>query len=797
MPHDLRLAIRGLLKSPIFTAVTVATLALGLGATTAIFSVLHGVLLNPLPIEDPDGVVYLRESRLPQFPSFSVAPGNFLTWRRETSTFASMAAVTLSTAVVTGLAEPERIQAGRASAELFPLLGIRPVLGRFYRAEEDRPEAERVIVLSEPFWRSRFGGLASAIGRSLTMNGQPHSVIGVAPGSTAPIFGEVQAWVPIAFTAKEQELHGSHYLRAYGRLKPGLTLRQAEADLDRVARQLEAAFPDSNGGWRVLTSPLSEFLVRNVRTAIVAISIAVILVLLIVCANVAALSLARAMGRQRELALRVALGAERRRLVREMVTEGFVLALAAGVLGLGVAFGILRALVAFGPATIPRLSEVGLNAIVVSFAGALALITPLLFSVLPALQASRIDARENLTAGGRTVRTALRVRTRAALVIGQISLALMLLVGCTLLVRSFVRVLSVEPGFDPQHALTAGLSLPSQNYPGRADRVLFQTQLLERLAALPGVTAVGLSQSLPLGSDMVASLTFEGRPRVADADRPSANFYAVSGGFFEAMGIRLIRGRTIDDGDRDGAPRVAVINETFARRFYPGEDPIGRRFIISQGPDDLREIVGIVADTKQYGLAADTPAQVYESYQQQPFSGVSLVLRTAADPAAMVSGLRACVRALDRDQPLGRVETLQASVDRSLGPQRFSLALFGAFAGVALLLASLGLYGLVAYTVGQRTPEIGLRLALGAKPSEVVALVVQQSLMLGAIGTVIGLVAAFAAARLMTGLLFQTSPNDAATYVAVPIVLLAVIALASLIPARRAARVDPVVTLRP
>jgi putative ABC transport system permease protein len=797
MRHDLRLAVRGLLKSPIYTFVTVATLALGLGATTAIFSVVHGVLLNPLPVEAPDRVLYIRESRLPQFPSFSVAPGHFVAWRRDTTSFASMAAVATSAVVVTGLGEPERIRADRATADLFPLLGVTPIAGRVFTADEDRPGGEPVVVLGEGYWRRRFGGDATAVGRTIALNGRLHTIVGVVPASLTPILGEVNAWTPIAFSAQDEALHGSHFLRAYGRLKPGVELRTAQADLDRVAVQLEAAFPDSSTGWRTLSDPLPEFLVRNVRTALIALSAAVLLVLLVVCANVASLSLARGLSRQRELAVRVALGAERGRIVREMLTEGFVLAATAGLCGLAIAWAILRTLVAFGPTTIPRLAEVGLNPTVLLFAAVLALAAPAFFSLLPAIQSSRGSLRDALTAGGRTVRTTLRARTRAALVVGQISVALVLLIGCTLLVRSFMRLVDVDPGFNPQQAFAAGLQLPAEKYPTPADRVRFQALLMDRVAALPGVVAVGLSQSLPLVSDMVASLEFEGRAPVAASDRPSANIYSVSGKFFDAMGIRLIRGRTIDDRDRADAPRVVVVSETFARRFYPGEDPIGRRILITQGPNDLREIIGIVADTKQYGLAADTPAQVYESFQQQPFSSVSLVVRTAGDPATISAGVRASVSALDPDQPLGRVQLLQDVVDTSLGSQRFSLALFTAFAAVALLLASLGLYGLVAYTVSQRTPEIGLRLALGARPADVMRLIVRQALSLGLVGIACGLAAAFGASRLMTSLLFETSPSDTVTYVAVPAVLLAVIVAASVVPARRASLVDPAVTLRP
>jgi len=796
MLHDLRLGLRGLRHNPVFSIVAVTILALGLGATTAIFSVVQGVLLRPLPIAEPDRVIYLRESRLPQFPSFSVSPGNFVTWRRETRTFETMAAIGGSFLILTGGGEPERLRADRVTADLFPMLGVTPLAGRFFRTDEDKPGADGVVVLSEGLWRRRFGADPAILGRSLTLSDRPYTVIGVAPVSIATVIGESQIWVPMAFDDKEAALFGSHYLRALGRLKAGVSLREAAADLDRIALQLETAYPGSNRGWRVLSTPLLDFLVRNVRSALIMLAVAVAIVLAIVCANVASLTLARGMARQRELAVRVALGAGRSGLVRTMLAESVILSIVAGSLGLAVAFGILRAVTALASTSLPRGNELGLNAPVVLFAVALVALAPFVFGLLPAIQVSRTDLRESLAAGGRSVRTALKARTRAALVIGQIALALVLLVGCTLLVRSFVRLLDVDPGFDPRGAISVALALPQPKYPQPADRVRFESRLLERLAALPGVQAAGLTQSMPLSNDYVASLEFEGRPRVDDADRPSANFYSISAGYFRAMGIRVIKGRGIDDRDRDGAPRVAVINETFARRFYPNEDPIGRRIIVTQGNDDLREIVGIVADTKQYGLSEPNPPQVYESYQQQPFSSVEVVVRTAADPALLTASVRSAVRELDPDQPIGRTIALQQLLDNSVGSQRVSLALFTAFAGVALLLASVGLYGLVAYTVSQRTEEIGVRLALGARQTDVLRLVLRQAMTLAAIGSAVGLAASLGAARLMRSLLFETSPTDLASFVVVPVVLLAVTLVAAAVPARRASRVDPLVTRR-
>jgi len=525
-------------------------------------------------------------------------------------------------------------------------------------------------------------------------------------------------------------------------------------------------------------------------------SAAVALVLLVACANIASLLLARGLSRQREMAVRSALGAQRGRLVREHVFEGLALSLTAGPLGVGVAWGLLRGMLAMAPPAMPQVAELGLDGPALAFCTVLACASPLAFSLLPALQLSRTDMRDSLSAGGRTLQPALRVRTRAALVIGQLALALVLLVGSSLLVRSFVRLLEVDPGFDATNGLVVSIRLPTQRYPEAEQRIDFQNRLLEQLATLPGVTAVGLSQSVPLVSDYVTGIEIEGRPPVDPTDAPTTNFYAVSPGFFEAMGIRLLRGRGIEDRDRAGAPRVVVINESLARRFYAGSDPIGQRVKISQDWPDFRQIVGVVADTKQYGLAAETTAQSYESFQQHGFAGVEVVIRGAIDSSTFSGAIRAAVHRLDPDQPVGRMIPMARLLEPSLGPPRFSLALVGVFAGMGLLLAAASLYGLVAYSVRQRTVEIGVRMAMGARPGDVLRLVVGQAMALALCGVAIGGVSAYGAARLMRAMLFETSPNDVATFVMMPLVLLATVILASALPARRAARIDPAAALR-
>ena len=797
MWNGLRVAYRGLWRTKSFAAIAVLTLTLGMGASTAVFSVVNTVLLRPLPFAEPDRLVVLRESKLPQLPSFSIAPGNFMSWRAGNDSFERMAAIEGVGLNLTGSGEPETLPAARVSADLFVMLGIRPVIGRFFTADDDRPGAEGVVVLSEALWRGRFGGEPRVLGRVLTLSGRPYTVVGVAPGSLNVVSGDtVGVWVPIALGADLSTVHGSHFLRAVGQLKRGSGLEAARADLERVALRLEAEFPDSNQGWRVLVTPLHDYLVRNVQSALTMLGGAVALVLLVVCANVASLMLARGVSRQKELAVRSALGAERGRLVREQLLEGLALAIAAGPMGMLVAWALLRGILALAPPVMPGTAAIGLDGQALAFGLLLTCVLPVVFGLLPALQLSRTDLRDSLSASGRQLQPAMRARTRAALVISQLALALVLLVGSSLLVRSFARLLDVDPGFDASNGLVVRIQLPPQRYPEPAQRVEFGRRLLAQLATLPGVSAVGLTQSLPLVSDYVTGIEFEGRAPVDPTTAPTTNFYAVSPGFFEAMGIRLVRGRGIEDRDRAGAPRVVVINESLARRYFPGVDPIGQRMKVAQDSPDFREIVGIVADTKQYGLAADTSAQSYESFEQHGFSGTEIVIRGAVDAASFGGPIRAAVHQLDPDQPVGRMMPIGQLLDPSLGPPRFSLALVGTFAGIGLLLAATSLYGLVAYTVRQRTSEIGVRMALGARGGDVVWLVVRQALVLAAAGVSVGAAAAYGAARLMRAMLFETSPGDAATFVLMPIALLAVVVLASSLPARRATRIDPASTLR-
>jgi putative ABC transport system permease protein len=796
MGQDVRYALRTLRGRPTFLLAVVFALALGIGASTAIFTVVNSVLLRPLPFAEPHRLMYLIESKLPQFPEFSVAPGNFLEWQAQSSTFESMAAYGNRAFDLTGAGEPERFRGDRATVNLFSLLGVRPVIGRDFRPEEDTPGGPPVVLLSYGLWQRRFGGDRSVVGRVISLNGLNHTVVGIMPAAMQALRPDTALWVPMAFTERERQQYGSHFLRAIGRLKPGVSLAQAGADLETIARRLEAEHPEEDKGWRVLAAPLDRYYVRNVRPALLILLGAVGLVLLVACANVANLFLARGMGRQKELAIRSALGAGRARILRQLLTESVVLAIVGGSVGLGLAHWLLRALLALAPAALPRAANIGLDLPAVTFALALSTLTPLLFGLLPSLQVSRTDLSDALNAGGRTGHAGIRRRTRRALIITEIALATILLVGSSLLVRSFNRLQQVDPGFIPSQAVIANLALPERKYPEPADAYRFYHQLIERVSHLPGARAAGVTASLPFVSDYVGSVTIEGRPPVAPTDLPPTNYYSVSPDYFRAMGIRLLRGRLFTEQDGPGAPRVGIINETFPKRLFPGEDPIGKRVKVSMGHEEWQEVVGIVADTKHYSLTRDTTNQFYEPYGQLSFSIMTLVVRTDSTPAGVAPALRDAVRALDPDLPIGQLRALDDLLAQSIGPQRFSALLLGTFAASALFLAVIGLYGALAYAVGQRTLEIGVRMALGAQSGNVLWMFLREGLSLALAGAAVGLAGALVLTRLMTAMLFGIEPTDPATLTLAPLALVVVALLASLIPAYRAMRTNAVMALR-
>lgn len=794
--QDLRYGIRMLLKNPGFSVVAVIALGLGIGANAAIFSVVNTVLLRPVPYADPDRLMVLRENEPPKFPEFSISPGNFLDWQKQNTFFEKLAAINGTAFILAGEgAEPERLRGARVSAGLFEMLGVNPIHGRTFLEEEDQPGHENVVILSSGLWKRRFASDPNAIGQPITLSGISYTIVGVLPPSFGFPDRETDVWAPVAFTARDAQAHGSHFLSVIGRLKPGATVEQARVEMSAIAGRLAEQYPDTNAGWGVDVFPMQEYDVRDIRPALLVLLCAVGLVLLIACANVANLLLARATARQKEIAIRTALGASRWRVARQLLTESILLALVGGAVGVLLAQWGIGSLLALAPQELPRVKDVTLDARVLGFTLLVTLLTGVIFGLVPALQSSTPNLNETLKEGGRGT-TGGHHRIRAGLVITEVALALVLLIGAGLLIRSFYRLQQVDPGFNSSNALAVTVSLPGRKYPQPEQRTAFFTQLIEKVSALPGVVAVGASQSLPIQGDFLLGFTIQGRPPYAPGEDPSTNYYSVSPDYFKSMGIPLLRGRVFTEQDRAGAPRVAIINEEMAKRYFPDEDPIGKRIHVTQGPEIFREIVGIVGDVKQYGLAQPTTLQTYEPSPQMQFSTMTLVVRAEGNVAPLGGAIRTQVLAIDKEQPISRIRPLEQVVSESVAKQRFSMLLLGIFAAVALILAAVGLYGVMSYSVTQRTHEIGIRTALGASQTDVLKLVVGQGVMLALAGVGIGLLSAFALTRLMVVLLFGISATDPLTFVAISAVLLLVALAACFVPARRATKVDPTIALR-
>jgi putative ABC transport system permease protein len=796
--QDLRYGARMLLKNPGFTSIAVITLALGIGANASIFSVVNAVLLRPLPFKEPERLIMIRETKLPQFPEFSVSPGNFLDWKRRNTVFERLVAINTPSFNLIGTGDPEQISGMRVTDGFFAMLGAKPELGREFLPEEDQPDRNNVVIFSHGLWQRRFGGDPKIINQTITLSGRIYTVIGVMPATFSFGGRETALWTPMGFTSDDAQNHGGHFLSAIGQLKPGATLEQARSEMSAIAGQLAQEYPDANAGWNVKLLPLQEFIVRSVETALLVLLGAVAFVLLIACANVANLLLARAAGREKEIAIRTALGAGRARIVRQLLTESALLALAGGVAGLLLAKWGTDLLLKLAPQNLPRMSDVSLDGRALAFTAAVTLLTGLIFGLVPALQASKPNLTETMKdAGGRgSTEGGRRQFVRGSLVVLEMASALLLLVGAGLLIKSFWRLQRIDPGFNPNNALTASVALPSRKYPEENQHSAFFQQLLEKVQALPGVQAAGASNVVPLGGDYVLGFVIEGRPPLPPGAGQSTNYYAVSADYFKAMGIPLLRGRVFTEQDTRNSTRVAVISESMAKRVFPNEDPIGKRIHVTNGPTVFREIVGIVGDVKHYGLDQDTTLQTYEPYTQQPFSFMTLVVRTAGDPTNLTSAIRNQVLSIDKEQPVSGVRTLEQRVSTSIAQQRFSMLLLGVFAAVAMVLAAVGIYGVLSYAAAQRTHEIGIRMALGARAGDVLKMVIGQGMKLTLAGVALGSGAALALTQLMRRLLFGVTAADPMTYVVIALSLTLVALFACWIPARRAAKVDPMVALR-
>jgi len=805
LAQDFRYGVRMLRRSPGFTAVAIVTLALGIGANTAIFSVVDAVLLRPLPFHDPDRLVMVWEDATHVgFPRNTPAPANYLDWKAQNHTFDDLAALRSRSFNLTGEGDPEQLDARAVTANMFPLLGVKPALGRTFLEAEDQPGAPNVAVVSYGLWQRRFGGEAALVGRPIHLNGEKYVVVGVMPaGFQFPEKG-TDVWTPMAFTGEERAARNSHYLRVVGRLKPGVSLERAQVDMDTIARRLQQDYPRSNTNVGALVITLREQMVgREIQSGLIVLLAAVGCVLLIASANVANLLLARAAGRRREIAVRAALGAGKARLARQLLTEGLALAALGGVAGVllaGWSFDFLSGLV---PGPLAGAAAVGLNGKVLGFTALASLLAAVFFGVAPVLQAGRVDLREALQEGGGRGAAGARLRgPLALLVISEVALAMVLLIGAGLLLQTFARLRGIDPGFRAGNLLTMTTALPRTKYAGLPQRAAFYEQVLARVRSLPGVASAGFVSFLPLTQrGGTQGFVIEGRPEPPPGEVVETNFRIVTPDYLRTMGIPLRHGRHLEDRDDAETLPVVVVNEAMARRHWPGENALGKRFRLggNESESPWLIIVGVAGDVRQMGLEVPGRAEMYVPYRQVApflFAPRDLAIRTAGDPLSLAAAVRREIWAVDKEQPVSRVRTMEEILEIEVSQRRFQTSLLTVFAALALLLAALGIYGVLAYGVTQRTGEIGVRLALGAGQSQVVRLVVGQGLQLAGLGVLLGLAASFAVTRLLDKLLFGVIPTDLGTFAAVTFGLLAIAALASYLPAQRAARVDPMTALR-
>ncbi len=800
--QDLRYGLRMLFKNKSFTAIAVLALGLGIGANTAIFSLVNGVLLRPLPFPNAERIVYFEGKN----PAAGITDSNisyldFTDWSQQTDLFASTAAYWTGNADLSGEGtEPEAVPRAGVTIGFFSVLGVQPVLGRTFAPEDDKPATFNegrgtVAIISHGLWKRRFGSDPSIIGRVVQMKSRPLTVIGVMPpGFEYP--EQTQIWVNSAVNLS-QEPRDNRAWSAIARLNSNVNLKQAQTRVSAINAQLDKQFHETNKGWDVSLQTLHERLVREVRPSLLALLGAVGFVLLIACANVATLLLARSAARQKEIAIRAAMGASRTRVLRQMLTESILLSSIGGIAGLVLSIWLTDVLTAMLPEGAPRLEQIGIDYRVLTFALGVSAFTGILFGIVPAMQASKLDVISALKEGGRGTEVLRRTSARSLLLIGEVALSLMLLVGAGLLIKSFLRLQEVRPGFNAHNVLIANLALPYPKYQYEQFEEFFR-QLKERVEAAPGVQAAGGGLNLPLNAGVYAigrGFIPEGRPLTVDENR-DAMFSSITGNYFRALQIPLLSGRTFEFRDNFEAPKVVIINETIAKRhFGSAAEAIGKRLSIWRDEKFMREIVGVVGDTKTGSLTGEGGAQIYVPNAQARFNLMGLVIRTAGDPAAFATTLRHEVQALDKDQPIYNVRTMDDIVANSLGTRRVSMQLFAVFACAALLLAALGIYGVMAYSVTQRTHEIGLRMALGAQKSDVLRLVIRQGMALTAIGVVVGVAGALALTRVIGNLLYGVTATDPLTFVAIPLLLLFVALVACYLPARRAARLDPTIAL--
>jgi putative ABC transport system permease protein len=796
--RDLRYGLRMLAKNPGFTAAAVVTLGLGIGANTAIFSVVNGVLLSPLAGRDPDRLVLLWESTK-DMPQISVSYLNSLDWRQRTRSFEDIAVFNnWDQFTMTGQGDPEQVQGGLASGNLFTVFGVEPEAGRFFGPRDDRLEADPVAVISHEFWQHRFGADRRTVGKTIVLDGNPYTIVGVMPANFRFIGSEVL--IPLGrFTHTPRFIRSNHGLIGIGRLKPNVTIDQMLADLGAVAGQLQRDYPVDNAGIGAAGEPLKERMVGGIRQPLRVLAVAVGLVLLVACANVANLLLSRAAARQHEFALRVAIGAGRRRVIRQLITESLVLAVAGGVLGLGLAWAGVKLLVTLRPDNVPRLLDIHVDATVLTFALGLSLATGLLFGLAPALQLARSEPILALQEGGlRTGGGRVRRRVANGLTVAEVAVALVLLVGAGLLFRSFVKLTRVDPGFDPRNVTAARVSLPERDYPDEARRRIAFRELLRRVRALPQARDSALTTDLPVSTSWQTGVSFEGLPPVSPGSEPLLNAVIVSPEYFRTMGIKLLAGRGPEAMDTKEQPLVVVVSESVAERYFGGRRALGQRMkqggIVMESP--WLTIVGIVADVRNDGLRTASRGTMYFPDEQMAPSSAWLIVRSQAPLAQLLPLLRRETAAIDRNLPLANVTTLDEALDSTLAAEKFLMLMLGIFAALALVLAAVGIYGVIAYSVVQRSQEIGVRIALGAQRGELLGMVVGQAMRLTGIGIVIGAAAALGAGRFIASLLFEVESTDPFVFVAAALLVASVALLSATSPALRAAQTDPRNVLR-
>ncbi len=801
MNKDLRYAIRQFMKKPAFTAVAVLTLALGIGANAAIFSVVNAVLLRPLPLGEPDRLIKLWETFTPggQSQAFqgTVSVPNLKDWLEQNDVFTGIATWQFSSLGLQGQDHPERALGATVSANFFDVSGVQPVAGRGFAEGEDTAGRNRVVVLSDNLWRRNFGADREIINRSITLGGEDHTIIGVMPAWFRFPSASTELWVPLVPTESQIQSRGSHWMFAMGRLKPDVPLERAQEQMTSIARRLEEQYPNEQAGRSIKLIPLQEETVQNVRPALMVLLGAVAFVLLIACTNVANLLLARAASRRKEIAIRTSLGASRARLIRQFLTESVLLAVVGGALGLLLALWSLDALLALAADSLPRAGEVGLDWKVVGFTSLLSIATGIVFGLAPALQSSKMDVQSVLKESGAGGASARRNKVRSLLVVVEVASAMVLLVGAGLLIKSFIRLQETETGFKAENLLTMGVALPQAKYSTPQAVPAFYRQTLERIAALPGVEAAGAINLLPIQqTGFNGGIEIEGQGPYPPGQAPLAEFRVVTPDYFRAMGIPLLTGRSFDDRDQEKSTPVILVNQTLVNKFLDGENPLNRR--IRAGSPEWAMIVGVVGDVRQSGITRETRPEIYISYAQAAnlARSMSLVVRSSLDTATLTAAIRREVQAVDPAQPIHNIRTMEAVIARSVSNDRLNMILLSIFASAAVALAMIGIYSVMSYTVTQSTRDIGIRMALGAKRADIVRMVVGQGLGLTSIGAVAGLASSYALTRLLESLLYGVSATDAATFAAVPVLLVAVSALACFIPARRATRVDPIVALR-